>query len=410
MESIQSELLLIVLCCVVVVSYLFSIGSRYIRIPSVLLLLLAGMGIRLIAEAYEYELNVPLLVVESLGVVGLIMIVLEAGLDLELKSSRIKLIRDSFLSALIILLLSTSLISYILYEYLQQPLLNCIVYAIPLSIISSSIVLPSLHALTEEKKDFLVYEASFSDILGIMLFNYFASPEIFSLKSIGVFSGNLLLSILLSGLVSILLLFIMTRTKLSIKFFLVFSLLVLIYAGGKMLHLPSLIIILAFGLMINNWHLFKSVPWIQQQFPQEQVNNLNQLLHSITAESSFLIRTFFFILFGFSIDFNMMLQNEVMQVGGVIVLSLFAVRFLYFRFFLKTNVFPEVFFIPRGLITIVLFYKIPQEMKLANFNEGILFFIILVTGAIMTLGMLFYKKKPSELVEEPAFSDRTDIF
>jgi Kef-type K+ transport system membrane component KefB len=410
MESIQSEFLLIILCCVVVVSYLFSIGSRYIRVPSVLLLLLAGMGIRLIAEAYEYELNVPLLVVESLGVVGLIMIVLEAGLDLELKSSRIKLIRDSFLSALIILLLSTSLISYILYEYLQQPLLNCIVYAIPLSIISSSIVLPSLHALTEEKKDFLVYEASFSDILGIMLFNYFASPEIFSLKSIGVFSGNLLLSILLSGLVSILLLFIMTRTKLSIKFFLVFSLLVLIYAGGKMLHLPSLIIILAFGLMINNWHLFKSVPWIQQQFPQEQVNSLNQLLHSITAESSFLIRTFFFILFGFSIDFNMMLQNEVMQVGGVIVLSLFAVRFLYFRFFLKTNVFPEVFFIPRGLITIVLFYKIPQEMKLANFNEGILFFMILVTGAIMTLGMLFYKKKPSELVEEPAFSDRTDIF
>ncbi len=410
MESIESELLLIILCCTVVVSYLFSIGSRYIRVPSVLLLLLAGMGIRLIAQAYSYELNVPLLVVESLGVVGLIMIVLEAGLDLELKSSRIKLIRDSFISALVILLLSTSLISYILYEYLQQPLLNCIVYAIPLSIISSSIVLPSLHALTEEKKDFLVYEASFSDILGIMLFNYFASPEIFSLKSIGVFSGNLLLSILLSGFVSLLLLFIMTRTKLSIKFFLIFSLLVLIYAGGKMLHLPSLIIILAFGLMINNWHLFKTIPRVQQQFPQEQVNSLNQLLHSITAESSFLIRTFFFILFGFSIDFNMILQNDVMRVGGIIVLSLFAVRFLYFRFFLKTNVFPEVFFIPRGLITIVLFYKIPQEMRLTNFNEGILFFIILVTGAIMTIGMLFYKKKPSELVEEPAFSDRTDIF
>ncbi len=410
MESIESEFLLIILCCTVVLSYLFSIGSRYIRVPSVLLLLLAGMGIRLIAEVYQYELNVPLLVVESLGVVGLIMIVLEAGLDLELKKSRIKLIRESFLSALIILLLSTSLISYILYEYLQQPLLNCIVYAIPLSIISSSIVLPSLHALTEEKKDFLVYEASFSDILGIMLFNYFISPEIFSFKSVGIFSGNLILSILLSGFVSLLLLFIMTRTKLSIKFFLIFSLLVLIYAGGKMLHLPSLIIILAFGLMINNWHLLRTFPWIQRHFPQEQVNSLNQLLHSITAESSFLIRTFFFVLFGFSIDFETILDNNVMRVGGVIVLALFMVRFLYFRFFLKTNVFPEVFFIPRGLITIVLFYKIPENLRLNNFDEGILFFIILVTGAIMTIGMLFYKKKPSELVEEPAFSERTDIF
>lgn len=410
METIQSELLLILLCCVVVVSYLFSIGSRYIRVPSVLLLLLAGIGIRYLANYYQYFLKIPMIVVESLGVVGLIMIVLEAGLDLELKKSRLKLIRDSFLSAIIILLLSTSLISYILYRYLEQPVMNCIVYAIPLSIISSSIVLPSLHALTEEKKEFLVYEASFSDILGIMLFNYFTAPEIFSAKSIGLFSANLIISILLSALVSLILLFIMTRTKLSIKFFLIFSLLVLIYAGGKMLHLPSLIIILAFGLMINNWHLFKPLEWVQKQFPQEQVNNLNQLLHSITAESSFLIRTFFFILFGFSIDLGMVMQNDVLRVGGVIVLALFLVRFLYFRFFLKTNVFPEVFFIPRGLITIVLFYKIPASMRLSNFNEGILFFIILVTGAIMTIGMLFYRKKASDVIEEPAFSERTDIF
>jgi NhaP-type Na+/H+ or K+/H+ antiporter len=162
--------------------------------------------------------------------------------------------------------------------------------------------------------------------------------------------------------------------------------------------------------MINNWHLLRTFPWIQRHFPQEQVNSLNQLLHSITAESSFLIRTFFFVLFGFSIDFQTILDNNVMRVGGVIVLALFMVRFLYFRFFLKTNVFPEVFFIPRGLITIVLFYKIPENLRLNNFDEGIWFFIILVTGAIMTIGMLFYKKKPSELVEEPAFSERTDIF
>lgn len=137
---------------------------------------------------------------------------------------------------------------------------------------------------------------------------------------------------------------------------------------------------------------------------------MGHLLHSITAESSFLVRTFFFILFGYSIVFSTILEDEVMKVGGLIVLALFVVRFLYMRFFLKTNVFPEVFFIPRGLITIVLFYKIPQQYRLSNFNEGILFFIILVSSAIMAIGMLFYKKKPAEMVEEPQFSERSDLF
>lgn len=36
--------------------------------------------------------------------------------------------------------------------------------------------------------------------------------------------------------------------------------------------------------------------------------------------------------------------------------------------------FSEAFFIPRGLITIVLFYKIPEQFKLSTFNINILFF------------------------------------
>lgn len=373
------------------------------------MLLLAGMGARQVAEWKDFQLDFPPMLIESLGVVGLIMIVLEAGLDLGLQKSKIRLIRDSFFSALIIFLLSTSLLTFILYHWLDQPVRNCIVYAIPLSIISSAIVLPSLHSLTESKKEFLIYEASFSDIIGIMVFNYFTADDVFSLSSIGLFSANLVISVLLSALMSLLLLFIMTRTKLTIKFFLVFSLLVLIYAGGKLLHLPSLIIILAFGLLINNWHLL-DFSLVKKYFPQHEVSNLHHLLHSITAESSFLVRTFFFILFGYSIVIDTVMEEEVVKVGGLIVLALFTIRLLYMRFFLKTNVFPESFFMPRGLITIVLFYKIPESMKLANFNEGILFFIILVTGAIMTIGMVFYKKKNEQLLEEPQFSERSDIF
>jgi hypothetical protein len=133
------------------------------------------------------------------------------------------------------------------------------------------------------------------------------------------------------------------------------------------------------------------------------------LLHSISAESFFLIRTFFFLLFGFSIQLDFAGENEVLIVGGLIVLALLVVRYLYLRFFLHTNIFPEVVFIPLGLITIVLFYKIPESLMLTTFNQGILFFIILCSSIIMAIGMIFYKKGNKDVVEEGQFSERSDI-
>lgn len=403
MYGLHIEEILILACSLVVLSYVFSILARYIRVPSVLLLLFAGMGFRLLADSYNFTLYLPAPLIEGLGVVGLIMIILEAGLDLKLERKKIPLIRDSFFSALVIFVLSTALLTGILNFWLQQPIDKCLVYAIPLSIMSSTIVIPSIHPLTEQKKEFLIYEASFSDILGILVFNYFTAREVLTWRSLGLFGGNIIVSVLLSLVLSFLLLLILAKTRLNIKFILIFSLLVLIYAGGKMLSLPSLLIILAFGLMINNWEKIR-LPVLRKYFPHQQVDSLRHLMHTITAESSFLVRTFFFLLFGFSIPLKAVADNDVMLVGGCIVVALFLIRLLYLRFFVHTNVFPEAFFIPRGLITIVLFYKIPSNLKLETFNDGILFFIILTTGFIMALGMIFYKKRPEQIVEEGQFS------
>ncbi|HRO71629.1 MAG TPA: cation:proton antiporter, partial [Chitinophagaceae bacterium] len=335
MQVMNTEEILIVICTLIVLSYLFSIASQYVRIPSVLLLLFAGIGFRALADFNQFEISFSAKLIESLGVVGLIMIVLEAGLDLKLGRDKVKLIRDSFFSALFIFVISTVLLSIILNYWLQEPFNKCIVYAIPLSIMSSSIVIPSIHPLTAQKKEFLVYEASFSDIIGIIVFNYFIAGDVMKWKSIGMFGVNIGLSIVLSLLLSFLLLIILAKTRLNIKFFLIFSLLILIYAGGKIFHLPSLLIILAFGLLINNWEKLK---WkkLLNYFPHEQVEALRHLLHSVTAETSFLIRTFFFLLFGFSISLNFLSQSEVVMVGSLIVLALFVIRILYLRFFVKT--------------------------------------------------------------------------
>lgn len=408
MPEVSTELLLIVLCSVVVLSYIYSIAGRFIKLPSVLLLLFTGMLFRAISSHYDYFAPIPRQLVEGLGVVGLIMIVLEAGLDLRIEKEKMSLIRNAFFSALFILLLSTTLVTVVLYYWLHESIVKCLIYAVPLSIMSSSIVIPSIHHLTPFKKEFLIYEASFSDILGILLFNYLVAGELLAPQSVIVFSLSLIVSLVLSVLLSIGLFFILARTHLNIRFFLIFALLILIYAGGKLLHLPSLLIILVFGLMVHNWDKIK-LPRLNRLFPIQQVHGIAASLHSITAESSFLVRTFFFILFGYSISLDFMREGEVWLVGGLIVAVLFLVRFLYLRYFMRTNVFPETFFIPRGLITIILFYKIPEAQKLSSFNDGILFFVILSTGVILSLGMIFTKKSAGDVLEEPRFSERNDI-
>jgi Kef-type K+ transport system membrane component KefB len=363
------------------------------------MLLLTGIGIREVLIYFNAYAKISSNTVELFGILGLIMIVLEAGLDLEINQKKIGLIRNAFLSALLIFILSAAACSTFLYYYLKESYLHCLIYAIPLSIVSGAIVIPSISHLQETKREFLVYETSFSDILGIMLFNYIIGGNILKAGNLALFFGSTLFTISVSVILSILILFILTRISTKVRFFLVFAILMFLYAGGKMLHLPSLFIILLFGLLVSNWHLsiFKSMyGWVRP----ERVKGVVHLLHAITAESSFLIRTFFFVIFGLTIDIRLLMDTEVVLAGSALLLLLFSIRFIYLRFFLHSHIFPELFFMPRGLITVLLFYSIPDAYKLSKFNEGILFFVILTSATIMMIGTIRYGKQETLIIDD----------
>ena len=399
MENITSYTVLFTFCGIIILSYLFSVLNRVTRIPSVLLLLGTGILLRYLTEIFGFPFHIPPALIEILGTVGLIMIVLEAGLDLEVSRKKLPLIRNSFFSGLVIFLISTAGVTGILLWRLPEaPWINCIVYAIPLSIVSSAIVLPSVHHLSAEKKEFLIYEASFSDVLGIMVFNFFTANAIIAWSDLTWFVASIPVGIVLSVLVCFVLMLLLIKNRVNIKFFLVFAVLIVIYVGGKMMHLPSLLTILLFGLVVNNWELFRWKP-LHGYFSIESVENVRGLLKSITAESAFLIRTFFFIIFGYGINLNFFQQQEVLITGSAIVIALLALRFVYLRIVHRYDLFPELFYIPRGLVTVLLFYKIPDWQRLDAFDEGVLFFVILVTSSIMMLGALFYRDSPKELEE-----------
>ncbi len=92
---------IIAICSIVIISYAFSWVSKYTKIPSVLLLIVIGVGIQFILKEYNISLGDNVFnLLQLLGIVGLIMIVLEAALDLRLTKDKRPLIIKSFFIAL----------------------------------------------------------------------------------------------------------------------------------------------------------------------------------------------------------------------------------------------------------------------------------------------------------------------
>jgi len=59
----------------------------------------------------------------------------------------------------------------------------------------------------------------------------------------------------------------------------------------------------------------------------------------------------------------------------------------------------QLFLAPRGLITILLFFAIPEELSIGTEFQGVLLFVILISCLIMTWSMISNKKKLAKIGE-----------
>ena len=169
----KTSLILILLPLLIIFSYLFDLIAKKTKFPSVILLMITGIIARKIANSYGFT-NTYFLdsLIPVLGTIGLILIVMEGALELEIKKEKIGLIISGFMSALVVLLLNILLLKSFFVVVLQIPVDTAILYSIPLSIISSAVAIPSANSFIDNDKEFVVYESTFSDILGIVIFNY----------------------------------------------------------------------------------------------------------------------------------------------------------------------------------------------------------------------------------------------
>ncbi|SNR57894.1 MULTISPECIES: cation:proton antiporter [Hymenobacter] len=386
--------ILIGLSLAVILSYLFDLAARATKVPSVLMLLLTGIALRQAADYFDFALPIPKVVLEIFGIIGLIMIVLEGALDLELTRDKAPLIRRSFLAAALMLIVQASAIATLLYLWLGISFQTCLVNAVPLAVISSAIAIPSVANLRGEKQEFIVYESTFSDILGIMFFNFALQKNFAQGMSVVTFGRDVVAVLVVAILSTAMLAFLLGRIRLHVKFFLILAFLVLMYSVAKKLHLSSLLLVLVFGLAVNNAKLFLKGTYLRRWFRPDQLHEEVHQLRSITAESAFLIRTFFFLLFGFSITLSSLLSFTLLWQGVLIVGVLTLIRFFYLRYVAKSDLIPELFIAPKGLITVLLFYSIPDQHHIGEVGENILFVVILLTGLLMMAGLLMSREQP----------------
>ena len=383
----------------VIISYLFNSYSKKSGIPAVLMLITLGVCGNL-AGTWDEKYN---FVLKIFGTVGLILIVLEAALDLKLLKEKVGVIIKSLAISIIGLGFTSYISAFLLSSLIADfELIQALLVTIPLSILSSAIILPSIEDLEEEKKEFMIYESTFSDILGIISFYAILSMNQTTSETSEVYGfilSNLMGTIVFSVIVSYILIYIFQNLKGHAKLFLLISVLLVLYALGKMMHLSSLIIILIFGLILNNYKLFFR-GFLKRFIIGDKIENILDDFRLVTVESAFVVRTFFFILFGWSISFKELasLKSFLFAIG--ILSSIYIVRaivlFIFNGTFKLKKITLELFLAPRGLITILLFYAIPEELLtegISNIVRGILLYVILISCLVMTWSMISEKRK-----------------
>lgn len=407
MEFFSTYNAIIAASSILILSFFFGEIAKKTNVPSVLMLIVLGLLIQfgvkesnILDEGKNLE-QLLLPVLKLLGTVGVIMIVLEAALELKLEKDKYWSIAKALAIALVCLLSSTYVAALILHYTVDGMTMQfAMLYATPLSILSSAIIIPSVTSLEFTKKEFHIYESTFSDILGIMLFYYLLGDmEPDHAGGLLQFSATTILTLVLAFVASYLIIFIFQHIKSHTKLFLLIAVLLLLYAIAKKFHLSSLIIILVFGLVIANMGLFFRGK-LGKYLVVEKANQIYEGLHVITLETAFVVRTFFFVIFGITITLSSMLSFNVALISLAIIASIYIIRWVILTIFFGKDIMPQVFIGPRGLITILLFYSIPDEMLVPGFDKGILLFVIIVTSLIMTWALISDNKVRSKIMRQ----------
>ena len=140
---------------------------------------------------------------------------------------------------------------------------------------------------------------------------------------------------------------------------------------------------------MGNFDELEHYSWIKTLKPrtlEKEVHKFKELV----IEAAFLVRSLFFILFGFLIRTEDVINPHTFELAVGIVILIYSVRAIQLKIY-KVKLMPLLFVAPRGLITILLFIGIPSTLKIDLVNNALIIQVIVLTALIMMLGLMLNK-------------------
>jgi potassium/hydrogen antiporter len=405
---------------IVVLAFLANRLAGWTRVPDVVVLMAAGM---LLGPVFHL-LNPSKFesVAHGFGALALILILFEAGLDLEFRNT-LRHFPGGVLLALLSYGLSLAAIAAFLMAATHLPRMDAFLVAAAFACVSSSVMLPVLQQmnLSISLKTTLVVEGALSDALGVLgvgavldftstphegnqtnltslLMRHAAAQGTKSSLAGGVVEG-FILRVLISLALALLVGFLWSRLLPLIseeRFWqvLTFAAVLLVYSISDWAGGSSLFAVIAFGATLANLP-GKAKPDLEfSWWVAPKSGNTHRQLLVFHSELAFLVRTFFFVLLGLIVKFSG-LRAAALPAAGIVAV-IFVARWISARFsslamkdIQPLDIETISLLVPRGLITAVLAFEI-VDARGASFNSlpGLVFSVILLSNMLMLVATI----------------------
>jgi cell volume regulation protein A len=377
----------------VFLAHLFSTIFSRTRIPDVILLIIIG-----ICVGPLLGLATP----DMFGEVGpvfttitLIIILFEGGLALKLN-----MLRTAFSGAMLLALLSYLLTMFVVgglafwltdLEFLQAFILGAIVGST-----SEAVVIPLVRQLKvkEETQTLLSVESSINDVLSIVITMALVQAYVAGKFEIFTISGDLIASFLVAlvlGVVGALIWSIILNRIHVIKnaMFTTPAFVFIIYGVTESMGFSGAIAALAFGVTIGNIESIR-IPIFKTLTVDEPVG-LSETERIFFSEVAFLLKTFFFIYLGMSLE---LISSQLIIVGLIFTVVAFILRAPAVRTSIKGMPAKDLsviaVMVPKGLAAVVL-ASIPLQQgvtggeTIKNLTYSIVLFSIVLTSLLVLL-------------------------
>jgi NhaP-type Na+/H+ or K+/H+ antiporter len=265
--------------------------------------------------------------------------------------------------------------------------------AMPFAIISSAVALPNSVGLPAEAREFVIYESSLSDIVGILVFYAWLQAH----GSIGAFATGLfgggILSLAISAVAAIGLVYLINRIEGHVRFLPLLAGLTLIYALGKQLHLSPLIVVLVCGLLLNNTQLLDKAGGLGAICKPGYEDTLSEF-KGLVAELTFAVKSFFFLMLGYWTDVQHMADWRAWAVMVAAVGAIYPARLAILSALRQSHAQRLLWIAPRGLITVLLFLTAADSGQLDGFPFGAVMLLVLLTATATALAHRQQKTAP----------------